>query len=247
MLAGAAQGFEPVAGGDLAQVAARRLAAPARRGIASPRRRRGDARRGCPRARPRSCTPSATGTGRRRGGSSPPPAASRSNTHDAAVAGSACTRPLSASASSAGPSRSGGAIATPLPRWRSSPAPAWPVHEQRDAAVLAQDREGQRQRRVRHVAAADVEQPGDRFRHRQHRRRDPVRRQRLAEPGALRLGGSRRRSAAACGTHRRDRRRRPASPHRVERVVVDRAEGGAGALDRGRSRSTSCGVCSHGS
>ena len=51
-----------------------------------------------------------------------PASSSRSKIHEAAVAGSTWTgAPEAASASSAGPSRSGASIATPLPRWRSSP------------------------------------------------------------------------------------------------------------------------------
>ena len=106
-----------------------------------------------------------------------------------------------------------------------------PVDEQRDAGVRAQDRKRQRQRRVRHVAAADVEEPGDRFRARQHRRRGAVIGERAAQPGALRrraLAGK----AVGVRYHRRERRRRPPRPDPVDRVG-DRLEAGPGALGAG--------------
>ena len=115
-------------------------------------------------------------------------------------------------------------------------------------AVVAQDREGQRQRRVRHVAAADVEQPGDRFGHRQHRRGDALLGQRARRAGRASLRRSRRRIRSGCGTTGASGGGRPAGPDPVERVVVDRRAASAPARSApARSRSTSCGVCSQGS
>src|SRR3546814_8718236 len=48
------------------------------------------------------------------------------------------------------------------------------VDEQINTAVAVDDGHRQRQRRMRHIAAADVEQPGNRFRQGQHQDRKSV-------------------------------------------------------------------------
>ena len=105
------------------------------------------------------------------------------------------------------------------------------VDEQRDVAVLAQDRERQGQWRVRHVAAADVQQPGDRFRHRQHRCGGALLGQAAPEPGPLRFGAL---AGIALGMrhHRGERCRRPARPRLVDQIC-DRLEARSGALGAG--------------
>ena len=106
------------------------------------------------------------------------------------------------------------------------------VDEQPDAAVVAQDREGQRQRRVRHVAAADIEQPGDRLRASSApRRRLPPRRGRGPGGRACRRRSRRRsgRDAARPG-----RAARPAVPARPGRPDCRRPR--AGSRRRARRR-----------
>ena len=120
------------------------------------------------------------------------------------------------------------------------------VDEEIDAAVVAQDREGQRQRRVRHVAAADVEEPGDQFGRRQHRRRGPFLGERAAEAGALRLGAL---AGEALGVRHDRRERRRRLPGQTRSIGLSAT--GAGCAPAfsaaARKRSTSCGVCSQGS
>src|ERR1700740_1250771 len=93
-----------------------------------------------------------------------------------------------------------------------------PVDKERDARVLPEDRKGQRQWYVRHIAPADIEEPRNRFRHRQHDRRDALPLQRAAKPGACRLRAF---SGKTFGMrhYRRDRRRRLSWPGPVERIV----------------------------
>ena len=245
----AAEGFEPVAGGDLGKAALRRLArqpgeeAGQRRAVAAMRgagaveldrvlaRLRQQARVGGavdPGAGLRRAGRRST---RRRSPGRPGPARPRRRARRApARASRAC------------------AIATPLPRWRSRPGASLRRSMNRvTAAVVAQDRERQRQRRVRHVAAADVQQPGDQFGHRQHRRRDALLGQAAGEPGALRLRALAGKSLGM--RHHRRQRRRPAARARPGRAGCRRpARKLAPAFSAAaRNRSTSCGVCSHGS
>jgi hypothetical protein len=95
------------------------------------------------------------------------------------------------------------------------------VDEQLDMAVLAQDGEAERQRRVGHVAAPDVEQPGDRIRLGENRRGDAGGVQRTADAQSLfgrvdtgviqhvRYGGGQRRGRAI-------------PPDRIDRVGRER-------------------------
>ena len=84
---------------------------------------------------------------------------------------------------------------------------------------------------MRHVTAADIEQPSNRFRHRQHRCGGALLGQAAAEPGALRLGAL---TGIAVGVRhdRGERCRRPACPRLINRVG-DRLEARSGALDAG--------------
>ena len=104
------------------------------------------------------------------------------------------------------------------------------VDKQRDRAIGLHHRKGQRQRRVWHVAAADVQQPGDRFRHRQHGGAGAVLGERPADARAF-VGGALAGEIVGLGKDRCQRRRWPARPHRVERIFLHRAQDGAGALD----------------
>ena len=106
------------------------------------------------------------------------------------------------------------------------------VDEEGHRAVGLHNREGQRQRGVRHVAAANVKQPGNRFGHRQHRGRRAGIGQRLADARAL-VGGALAGKFIRLGEDRRQRRRRPPGPDLVERVVLHRPQGRAGALGPG--------------
>ena len=106
------------------------------------------------------------------------------------------------------------------------------VDKEANAGVVTQDRERQRQRGVGHVAAADVEEPGDRFGHRQYRRRDPVLGEATGEPLALRL----RAFAGKAVGMRHDRRQgcgRLVRPDPIQRVAIDRAKAGAGFFGGG--------------
>ena len=82
---------------------------------------------------------------------------------------------------------------------------------------------------MRHVAAADVQQPGDRFGHGQHRRRHPFLGQVARQPGALCLGAF---AGKGFGVrhHRRQGRGRLPGPDPVERVVGDGAQFRPGLL-----------------
>ena len=99
------------------------------------------------------------------------------------------------------------------------------VDEQGERGVVAQDGEGQRQRRVRHVAAADVEEPGDRFRASSG---PPPRR--LPRPG---------RGRAGCVSSARPRRqiRRDAAPPGPRARPADPARPGRAGCRRPRASS----------
>src|SRR5579864_8310531 len=103
------------------------------------------------------------------------------------------------------------------------------VDEEGHRAIRLHDREAERQRGVRHVAAANVEQPSDRLRHRQYCRGRALANERLADPCTL-VGGALAREALGLSENRRQRRRRPSAPNLVERVLVDRLQRRAGAL-----------------
>ena len=94
------------------------------------------------------------------------------------------------------------------------------IDEQADAGIGVQDGEGQRQRRVRHVGAANVQQPGDGFRQGQRRRILARLRQVRRDLPALVC-----RDHAGMGKIVRHggggRRRRLVSPDRVQRVALD--------------------------
>ena len=188
--------------------------------------------RGCPRARPRSCRPWAAPPDRRRAPASRRPPAGASPPRTArSRSRSARACPTLPSMSSAAPSSSGGARVTALPSQATvRVGHLAAVHVEVDMAVAVQQREAQRERRARHVAAAHVEQPGDRIGRGQQR-----------HVGAL---APRRCRRCACGAARWSRRRtRPdaAAPARaaaagrsVHTVSIgfwlDRHEAAAGAL-----------------
>jgi len=91
------------------------------------------------------------------------------------------------------------------------------VGEQVDPAVGVDDGEAQRQRRVGHVAAAQVEQPGERRRVGQHRRAGAGARDRLGHLGAL-VGAESPGEGLVMGDDGRQRRRWLVGPHGVQRV-----------------------------
>ena len=101
------------------------------------------------------------------------------------------------------------------------------IDEDGGPAVLRHQRVGQRQRRVRHVGAADVEGPGHRVAVRQHQRVD-------AEPCDLQpdplqlFGLDFAGKLRAVNGDRTERRRRAFGPYRIERVAVDRDQFRAG-------------------
>ena len=106
------------------------------------------------------------------------------------------------------------------------------VDEELDLALAVDRREAQRQRRVRHVAAPDVEQPGQRIGLRQHRRRGA----RGGHRGTDRLplvGGIAAGEVLLLRADRRQGRRGLRLPDGVERIVgtgdrrgADRRQGG---------------------
>jgi hypothetical protein len=108
-----------------------------------------------------------------------------------------------------------------------------PVDEQPHAAVVTQNCERQRQWRVRHVATADIEQPRDRLRHRQHRGRDSLLGEAAREAGAL-VGRALAGEAVGMRHDRGERRSRSPRPDPVHRiavlVIVHRAQAGPGAF-----------------
>ena len=105
------------------------------------------------------------------------------------------------------------------------------IDEQVDLAIGAQHREGQRQRRVRHVAAADVQQPGDGVGRRDHRGIDAGLVQFRTQRGALVMGALAG-IGHVMGHHRGQRHRRPVGPHRIDRVLVHRHQHGPDRLQR---------------
>ena len=187
--------------------------------------RRAPRRRGCgpggrPRSRRRSCRRGAGRWGRRRAPPRRRPAPAPRNTRPTTG------RDRPAPPAAAGRSRQRAPAAPPA-------APAHPVaepgrqlgrhlgrvEEQPRRAVGVQDRWRQRQRRADHVAAADVEQPGDRGRRGDHARvgapgrpgSSPTRARLAAEASPAycrRVRHHRRRAAAAAG----------AGPGRVQRI-----------------------------
>ena len=106
------------------------------------------------------------------------------------------------------------------------------VEEQLDRAVRVQEREAQEQRVEGHVAAARVEQPGDRIRRRDHRDLGARRGHRPTHAHAL---GVRRLAGIALVqlADGRDGRSRPRGPHPIDRIVVERDQLGAGLGTRG--------------
>ena len=109
------------------------------------------------------------------------------------------------------------------------------VHEQQVRAFGGKHGEAQRQRRVRHVAAADVERPGDRGRVGQHRVRRALLGDRRGEPRQLVLG-----QFAGIGDRvdldRSERRLRLVMPQGIDRIRVKRNQRRAGFLGGGRQR-----------
>ena len=101
------------------------------------------------------------------------------------------------------------------------------VDVERRAALLRHQREGERHRRVRHIAAADVEQPADRLRIGHHQRVGFDFLQVAADARELRrrvLAGI----AQIVQHHRAERRRRPILPAGIDRIVGDGNEAAAG-------------------
>ncbi len=103
------------------------------------------------------------------------------------------------------------------------------IHEEGWAARLRNDGEGERQRRVRHVGAADVERPGDRMRIGDDERVGAqLARLRVRMRASLASAASpaKRRS---CSVTAPERRRRAIAPDRVDQVGLDRDQRGAGS------------------
>ena len=122
--------------------------------------------RGCPPARPRSCRPWAAPRDRPRA----PAAAPRGlqavrRPHRRARRSTSTRLPARPSRSSAAPSSSGGATVTALPSQRQGAVGQLAaVDEEIDVPSACSSAKPSGERRARHVAAADVEQPGDRNR-----------------------------------------------------------------------------------
>ena len=106
------------------------------------------------------------------------------------------------------------------------------VDEQLDPLVVVENGEAQSQRRPRHVAAPDVEQPGHRFGHGQHQGDAAGLPQQRRDLGALH-GGRTPGVGQRLDGRRGQRRRRPVGPHGVERVALQRLQGNGGALQLG--------------
>ena len=121
------------------------------------------------------------------------------------------------------------------------------VDEQRRAALARDDGEGERQRRVRDIGAADVEGPGDRVRI-GHDERVGLELGDLGPDGReLGLGGLAGKTDVV-QRHRAERRGRAVVPQFVDRVGLDRRPALAPALAQARaSFSAPSTVCSHGS
>ena len=112
--------------------------------------------------------------------------------------------------------------------WRTALLSLRAVDIERRPAVLRHDGEGERQRRVRDVGAADVEGPGDGVRIGDHQRVGAQRsrsRRGCARASALAYSPAKRKSCSDTGA---ERRRRPVGPDRVDRIGLDRHQRGAG-------------------
>ena len=105
------------------------------------------------------------------------------------------------------------------------------VAQQRHRGVGADDGKDEGQRRIGHVAAADVEQPGDRVRLRQHGGVLALATQLLGDSGAL-VGRRGAGEGRVVNDQRRQRRRRPVRPDPIDGVVGDRRQPAAGAHRR---------------
>ena len=109
------------------------------------------------------------------------------------------------------------------------------VHEEEVRPFRGKHGEAERQRRVRHVAAADVERPGKRGWVGQHRMRRAFLGNRCGEPRELFLGefaGEFDRMDFDLG----ERRRRPVGPQLVDRIGREGNEDRAGLVRRGSQR-----------
>ena len=164
--------FQRLDGVDLGQLAASAPRGRARRGTAPAPRRRAGARRARRRSRSGSSPPSAA-----RSGSVPrtglPPAAVIERAQR--VGGGGVIEPrsprrIAPAASASRRARRVRAHRRLLEMIARAVGKLAAVDEERRPAVLRHHREGQRQRRVRDIGAADVEGPGDRVRIGQHQR-----------------------------------------------------------------------------
>jgi len=109
------------------------------------------------------------------------------------------------------------------------------VHEQGGAAVGFENRKAERQGRVRHVGAADIEQPGNGIRLRQHR---SVRAGFCYDRAnfATLLSAAAPRIALIERHHGHDGRRRLLRPRPIERTIWASNQGRAGLLRGTRER-----------
>ncbi len=98
---------------------------------------------------------------------------------------------------------------------------------ERRPALARNDGEGERQRRVRHVGAADVEGPGDRMRVRHHQRIGAQLHELRADARELRLRGLAGEAQVVQG-HGAERRGRAVRPERIDQVGLDRDQRRAG-------------------
>ena len=105
------------------------------------------------------------------------------------------------------------------------------IHEQAHRGVGLEDGEAERKGGVRHVAAAQVQQPGDGIGRRQQRRVELVRLHGFCHVPAF-VGGGSSREGDVLGHHRRDGRRRLIGPDGVYRVFGLGHQGGPGLFDR---------------
>ena len=93
------------------------------------------------------------------------------------------------------------------------------IHEQIGRSVAMQNRERQRKRGMRHVRAADIEQPADRIRHGQHGGIAAMLARVFGNPHPLGFGVLAR-QRQAMRYRLGDRRFRLIAPHRIDRVAV---------------------------
>ena len=110
------------------------------------------------------------------------------------------------------------------------------VDEQRRAALARDDGEGERQRRVRDIGAADVEGPGDRVRIGDDQRVGLELGDLGPDGRELGLGGLAGKTHVV-QRHRAERRGRAVLPQLVDRIGVDRDQRGAG-IGAGASRAS---------